>query len=58
MSQGVYDKNAPVDVAHIEPAVLDIFAGGTAQPEAIACIGTFAVCTLSSRHTHAFPIPF
>jgi hypothetical protein len=45
VSQGVYDRNAAVTLATIQPAVLDIYAGGTAQPQAIACIGTYAVCS-------------
>jgi hypothetical protein len=39
----VYDKNAAVTPATIDPAVQDVYANGTAEPEAIACIGTFAV---------------
>lgn len=46
VSQGVYDKNAAVTPATIDPAVQDVYANGTAEPEAIACIGTFAQIVL------------
>jgi len=42
VGQGVYDKNAAVITPTIYPAVLDVYANGTAQPEAIACFGSFA----------------
>lgn len=42
VSQGVYDKNAAVSAQTIGPAVQDVYANGTAQPEGIVCFGSFA----------------
>jgi hypothetical protein len=54
----VYDKNAAVTAANIYPAVLDIYGGGTAKPEAIVCFGSFAVHALPHQHAVIILISF